>query len=419
MFCFAGFACAIVPKHREPNSRWQTKGGPMDAAKIAGGLFQALYTFGFPVLALWMARRIKLAEALGPVVLCYGFGIAVANLGAWFPRNPALSKEFYENTVPLAIPLLLFSTDFPRWLRSSRTTIISFMGMIVSVLVAASVTYWALGHRVEEAHKVSGMLVGMYTGGTPNMNAIGMALDTKKHIYPLVNGADIVLGGLYFFFLLTLAKPLLRWVLPDHPAPVAVDAADLGEEVEAAAHTPTHHFSWRDNLADLIKALVLSVGIVGASIGISFAISQRLDVAVIILALTTLGVACSFIPRVRALQGSYELGDYLLLCFATALGTSVNFAEIFQMDIAAFFLYTSAIMFGALGLHLLFAIVLRIDVDTAIITSTAGLFGPAFIPAVVRALNNREVLISGLTTGLVGYAIGNYLGIWLAKFLGG
>lgn len=391
----------------------------MDAAKIAAGLFQALYTFGFPILALWMARRIKLAEVLGPVVLCYGFGIAVANLGAWFPRSPALSKEFYENTVPIAIPLLLFSTDFPRWLRTSRTTMVSFLGMVIAVLVSASATYWLLGHQVEEAHKVSGMLVGMYTGGTPNMNAIGLALDTKKHIFPLVNGADIVLGGLYFFFLLSFAKPLLRWILPPYPTPVAVEASDLGEEVEAAAHTPTHHFSWRDNLGDLTKALILAIAIVGASVGISFVLMQALDVAVIILALTTLGVACSFVPRIRTLQGSYELGDYLLLCFATALGTSVNFSEIFQMNIAAFFLYTASIMFGALALHLLFAIVLRIDVDTAIITSTAGIFGPAFIPAVVRALNNREVLISGLTTGLVGYAIGNYLGIWLAKFLGG
>ncbi|MCB9640478.1 MAG: DUF819 family protein [Myxococcales bacterium] len=391
----------------------------MTAAKIASGLFQAFYTFGFPAFSLWMARRFKLAEALGPVVLCYLFGITIANLGGWFPLNPHLSKEFYENTVPIAIPLLLFSTDFPRWLRMSRTTLLSFGLMVVSVITSSSLAYYFLGKSVEEAHKVSGMLVGLYTGGTPNMNAIGIALGTKEHIFPLVNGTDLALGGVYLFFLLSFAKPLLGRLLPAYPTPVPAGDVEHDEKVEAEAHTPTHEFSWRDNMAGMIKSFFLAAGIVGVSVGLSLLLTGKLDVAVIILSITTLGVLCSFIPNIRKIEGSYELGDYILLCFATALGSSVNIAEMLKTDLAAFFVYTAVIMFGALGMHLILAIIFRIDVDTAIITSTAGIYGPPFVPAVVRALNNREVLVSGLTTGLVGYAIGNYLGIWLARILGG
>jgi uncharacterized membrane protein len=39
---------------------------------------------------------------------------------------------------------------------------------------------------------------------------------------------------------------------------------------------------------------------------------------------------------------------------------------------------------------------------------------PPFVPAVAAALKNKSIIISGLTTGIVGYAIGNYLGISLA-----
>ena len=36
------------------------------------------------------------------------------------------------------------------------------------------------------------------------------------------------------------------------------------------------------------------------------------------------------------------------------------------------------------------------------------------MPVVVSKLKNKEILISGLVTGIIGYAIGNYLGIGIA-----
>ena len=53
-----------------------------------------------------------------------------------------------------------------------------------------------------------------------------------------------------------------------------------------------------------------------------------------------------------------------------------------------------------------------------IATSAAGIFGPAFAGPVASALKNPAMLITGLTTGLVGYAVGNYLGLALAYLLG-
>ena len=73
--------------------------------------------------------------------------------------------------------------------------------------------------------------------------------------------------------------------------------------------------------------------------------------------------------------------------------------------------FVAVAMFGAIIIHLIFAIIFKIDVDTAIITSTAGVYGPAFIVPVADAIKNKEVIVAGLTAGLVGYAVGNYLGL--------
>ena len=76
--------------------------------------------------------------------------------------------------------------------------------------------------------------------------------------------------------------------------------------------------------------------------------------------------------------------------------------------------YCAFVMVGSILLHYLLAFFFRIDRDTTIITSTAAIYGPAFVGPIAEVLKNRAVVISGLTTGLVGYAVGNYLGLGLA-----
>jgi len=58
-------------------------------------------------------------------------------------------------------------------------------------------------------------------------------------------------------------------------------------------------------------------------------------------------------------------------------------------------------------------------VDTFIITSVSAVCSPPFVPGVAAALKNKAIIISGLTTGIVGYAIGNYLGIFFAYLFRG
>ena len=53
-----------------------------------------------------------------------------------------------------------------------------------------------------------------------------------------------------------------------------------------------------------------------------------------------------------------------------------------------------------------------------LVTSTAALFGPAFIGPVSVRLGNRPIFVSALMSGLVGYAVGNYLGLLVAWLLG-
>jgi uncharacterized membrane protein len=63
--------------------------------------------------------------------------------------------------------------------------------------------------------------------------------------------------------------------------------------------------------------------------------------------------------------------------------------------------------------------IFKVDTDTTIITITSLTYSPPFVPAVAAAIRNKEVILTGITNGIIGYAIGNYLGVFIAYILKG
>jgi uncharacterized membrane protein len=70
-------------------------------------------------------------------------------------------------------------------------------------------------------------------------------------------------------------------------------------------------------------------------------------------------------------------------------------------------------------LHLLLSVIFRVDADNYLITTTAFIFSPPFVPVVAVALKNKDVIITGITVGIIGYVIGNYLGVALGYLMKG
>ena len=371
-------------------------------------VIQAVVIVLFPALAIWGAKRSRLIDWLSPVAMCYLMGIVMANIKV-VPVDVGLSTLVTEGTVLLAIPLLLFSTDFLQWLKMARSTVISFSLSIVSVLIMASLASLLFSGTDLESNKIAGMLVGVYTGGTPNMNAIGLALGVSQEMLILVNAADLVLGASYFFLLMTVAHRILLLFLPAFKGDKG-QAAGWGEGLLAGTGSGA-------TLRQLVVAFFAAVMIAGISIGFSWAVLQAVSVAVVILCATSLGILGSFVRRIRNIKGTYELGQYLLLMFCVAIGMLADIEKILIAG-PVIFGFCALVMFGSIFLHFALAALFRIDADTVIITSTAAIFGPPFVGPIAGVLKNRHIVVSGLTSGLIGLAVGNYLGIGLAWILG-
>ena len=132
--------------------------------------------------------------------------------------------------------------------------------------------------------------------------------------------------------------------------------------------------------------------------------------------MTTLAIFLSFLRPVRNLPGTYESGQWILLVFCIGIGSLANFEMLISLS-PWILVYTAVVLFGTIGLHLVLCGGFKVDRDTWIITSTAAILSPAFVGVVADRLNNREVVVSGVTSGLIGFAVGNYLGVSIALLL--
>ena len=163
-------------------------------------------------------------------------------------------------------------------------------------------------------------------------------------------------------------------------------------------------------------ALALAVAIVGASVGVSVGLFGKVEPPVVLLLITSLGIAASLVKRIRTLAGSYDVGEYALLCFCVAVGSLADVRTLTGSS-PTLMLFVFAVMVASILLHVALSAIFRIDADTVLITSTATIFGPAFIGPVATALKNRRLVGPGLTMGLMGIALGTYLGLLTAYVL--
>ena len=107
---------------------------------------------------------------------------------------------------------------------------------------------------------------------------------------------------------------------------------------------------------------------------------------------------------------------YFIVVFSMAVASQADLNNLVLIS-KDLFLYVVIAVWGSLFLHILLSMIFKVDTDNVIITSTALAFSPPFVPVVAGALKNKDVLIPGLTVGIIGYAVGNYLGITIAYLL--
>jgi uncharacterized membrane protein len=414
-----------------------------------------IFYFVFPLVIIFLCKKWSVLKKLGSIVLAYGFGLIFGSIGI-LPQGSEVYKlslqgraalpdtemealiasgtigqdDTYVNSiastqdllisiiVPLAFPLLLFSLNIKRWLRFAKQGFISMILALISVVAIVSSGYLIFKNIVPDSWKVAGMLVGVYTGGTPNLVSLKVALGVDPNLFVMTSTYDMIVGAITIIFFITVGPKLFRAILPPFKHSGETEATDAMIEEAESFEDFTGMFR-KGRFLPLLKALGLALIIFISSFGISLLMPGISQMVVVILSITTLAILASLINWINKIEKTFQLGMYFILVFSFTVASMADLGVIFSIGFLGLFAYITYAYFGTLFLHLILSKIFKVNADDFLITTTAFVFSPPFVPVVAGALKNKDVIITGITVGIIGYVIGNYLGVALGYFLKG
>jgi uncharacterized membrane protein len=370
-----------------------------------------LFFIFFPALVLYLCHRFPVMDKIGAVVICYIVGALVGNIGILPAGFGGVQNPMMLINICLALPLMFFSLDIKRWTRLAGKSLLSFGLQTLAIVIIATAGFYIFRSYVgDETWKIAGMFIGVYTGGTINLGAIATALQTDRTLYLAAHTSDVVVSSVYLLFLMTIGQRIFLKVLPPFkPAENAAEVEDFNFNSYAGIFK-------KDTVVPLAGAfgLALLIFVAGA---LSFLVFKE-DVAFVvsILVIATLGIVLSFVPKIRNIKMTYQLGNYFILVFSLVVSSMADVRKLLSTA-PVMLLYVTFTIFVCLALHVLLSRIFKIDADTVIITSVAGICSPPLVPMVAAALKNREIVITGVVTGIIGWVEGTYLGIAVAYLL--
>ncbi|MFA6894763.1 MAG: DUF819 family protein, partial [Bacteroidales bacterium] len=182
-------------------------------------IFWTLFYLLMPALVVWLCKKISFLGKVGAILTLYFIGITAANLFI-FPFEEITLKLLpiqdliTSLTIPLAMSLILLSCNFKNW--PLKKSFLSLIFGMLSVLIVVTIGYFIFAEKsgYPEFNKIAGMLIGVYTGGTPNLAALKMMLDVDETTYVLVNSFDMLISFIYLTFLMAIGIKLFRQIMP-------------------------------------------------------------------------------------------------------------------------------------------------------------------------------------------------------------
>lgn len=406
-----------------------------------------------PLLINYLCYKYSFVQKMGAVVVAYLIGLVLGNIGIMpeasqamveltTNKNIILTNKYVQElfargtvteddvryfqiyqvqdlmttvAIAFALPLLLFSLNVRRWFKVAGKTFLSLFLGLVSVIIPIVVGYGLFKNQIEDSWKVAGMMTGVYSGGTPNLASIQKALDVNTLTYILTHTYDLIIGAVFLFFVMTVAQRLLLKILPAYQH-AEIEIKEVEIDFKMVQKKPFFEPVSSKYLIPNLGAIGIAVIIVVISAGLGELFRKDLQMMIVILGITTLSILASLIPKINRIEKTFDYGMYFILIFSIVVASMADL-RYFSMSHIHIFYWVILVYVGSFIIHVALAALFKVDADNVIIVSTALTCSPPFVPVVAGAIKNKEIIISGLTVGIIGYAIGNYLGILLAHTL--
>ncbi len=374
----------------------------------------------FPIIIILLFQKYVIVQKIGTVLIAYLVGIVMA-LSGLFP-SPSESVEmrtlqdwFMNITVPLAIPLMLFNCNFKLWTKSLPKTFTALICGLIAIVASVIISYLVFkSSKIQDLPDLSALMVGIYTGGTMNFAAIGKALNIDPNLLITSLTFEMLITFPFIVFLIAGGFRIFRKLLPYSDKSITVEIN--GEDLENGSFESYKGMFKKNTFSKTLIGLGLSFLFMVIGAGLSLLITGKLNELVVILTITTLGILASFNQKVRELPKTFELGMFFILIFSIVVASQFNIQAI-NNEVFNVFWFVLVVLCLSIFVHFLLCRLFKVSGDLFTVAIVGMLCSPPFIPPIVGAMKNKKVLISGIVIGLIGYAVGTYLGVLMSLIL--
>jgi uncharacterized membrane protein len=361
---------------------------------------------GVVLLSVWLDARYSWARKISPVVLILFLAGLLSNIGIVTDRS-----TFYDGlasfTVPFAVCLILFTVNLGDLKRTGGPLLAAFgiacVGTMIGVLSAGLLVNSQLARVLgDETWKLAGPFTGTYTGGSLNFFALWDGLEIgNPDLFAAANAVD----NLTLFPLFAMWVLIPGWLGRYFPVGSRWGTVDV---VDEADHEPPPPPELR--VLDLVALAFAALAIMVVSDLIkTHWIAGFMPSFPTILIVTTLALALAQIRFIGRLQGAFELGNLSFYMFFCAVGAMINLKMAIVLS-PILFIYVMIMVVVHLVSVYGIGRLLRLDIRVLTIASAAAKTGPPSVVALANVHGWKTLVLPGVAMGLLGYAVGNYLG---------
>jgi uncharacterized membrane protein len=359
-------------------------------------------------VALRLEARLPLFRSLGAGLVSLLLGMLLSNTG--LIAGESTTYQLLSRTgVSLGVVFILLSVDIKSVIQAGPRMLGAFgLGALGTVIGTMTASFFLADTIGAEIWKLSGQYTGTYIGGGVNFAALAQTFDTSNSLFSAAVAADVALTAVW------MATCLAVPVLLGRPRRNHETPAPVTPPPEKRPMTLEHRLYESGRSVRIVDLAALATIGVGA-----LWLSRRLESASgvpSVLWLTTLGLAAAQVRVIRDLPASALVGNYLVMLFLAGNGAQSVLANILKVGPGVFYF---ALITVALHGLVIFGVgrLAGLDFGTLAIASQANVGGAASAMAMASARGYMDKLLPGIAVGLLGYAVGNYIGFAVGTFV--
>jgi uncharacterized membrane protein len=367
---------------------------------------------GVIFISVQFIDRFKWAAKLSPVLWILGLSAVVSNVGL-IDKSLPLYGQINSFAVPFAVALILLQVKLSDFRKAGKAIMVAFLVACLGTMLGVLTAGVAVNPLIEnilggDSWKLAGPYTGTYVGGNMNFFALWEGLEVgNSDLFAAASAVDNIMT--FLMFVIWLSVPV--WLGRHYPVSKFWAIKENGEKKQDEKKKPSFNST---HIVTLVFTAILIV-VLSNWIKATF-IAPYLPQVPTILVITTLSLILGHTGLFDKMEGGYEMGNLAFYLFFASVGAMMDVVNAVIIS-PVLFLYVGVVviihMIVIYGLGRLF----KMDIREITVASCAAKAGPPTVVALCQAKEWKNLVLPGIVVGLMGYALGNYLGFATAYML--